>query len=118
VEAVEAELTRVMERLTREHDVVPFLDRRFSPAETSFKPLPAEMGLLLSSSSDYTSPEAGEGPVWLQVEGPERGVELVVYRQHADGILYVLAPSTSSLAEDKAQYAWGCVYWTLISSAS
>jgi hypothetical protein len=44
VKEVENELSRMMERLAREHDVVPFLDRRLGPPEMSFKPLPTDWG--------------------------------------------------------------------------
>lgn len=81
-----------MDRLVREHDVLPFMQRRFRPEEVAFQIFPDEMGRLLSASPDYVSPDAGVGPVWLRLEGPEEGAELVVYRSACDDRLYVVAP--------------------------
>ena len=88
----ELELAEVMQRLVLEHDVLPFMGRRFRFEDVAFQILPEEMGRLLSSSPDYVSPEAGVGPVWLRLEGPEEGAELVVYRAACDETLYVVAP--------------------------
>lgn len=57
------------------------------------KPLPAEMHAVLMSTTDYRQPDAGAGPVWLQIASGDHAAELVVYRALADGELYVLAPS-------------------------
>ena len=88
-----------MQRLALEHDLLPFMNREFFPHEVSFGILPAEMGRLLSTSPDYVSPEAGVGPVWLQLEGPQRGARLVVYRARCDDKLYVVAPRPKALAQ-------------------
>ena len=82
-----------MRRLALKHDVLPFMDRRFRPEEVALQILPNEMGRLLSGSPDYVSPDAGVGPVWLRLEGPEKGAKLVVYRAVCDERLYVVAPT-------------------------
>ena len=93
MDALADELTKVMRCLTQGHDVLPFMDRRTAVADLALKPLPEEMGRLLAQSVDYMSPQAGEGPVWLRLEGPHEGAEMIVYRAMADKVLYVVAPT-------------------------
>lgn len=86
------DLAAVLTRLQTQHEVAPFLQGWHSTSTMTFRLLPSEMETVLRSSQDYSSPEAGVGPVWLQLETEEGRGELVVYRAERDDNLYVLAP--------------------------
>lgn len=88
------ELAAVLANLQNQHEVAPFLESWHSTSIMSFQPLPSEMEAVLRGSPDYSPPNAGVGPVWLQLETEERNGQLVVYRTQGDGNLYVLAPSS------------------------
>lgn len=88
----ELELADVLNRIRKEHDVAPFLQQLHSTAEMSFKPMPAEMLAIVAGSGDYSEPQPGSAPVWLQIAAGNESAELVVYCAAADHALYALAP--------------------------
>jgi hypothetical protein len=89
---VNGELESVFSRLSRGHELVPFMALMLSSEEVTFKLLPPDMLSLLRSSSDYESLQPGAAPTWFQIATTNEMVELVVYRAEADGQHYVLAP--------------------------
>ena len=88
-----AELTTVMDRLRREHDVLPFLQEMLRSDEARLAPLPDAMMDQLRTSPDFASIRPGE-PVWIALAAPpDAAAELVLYRAEADGRHYIVAPA-------------------------
>ncbi|KQO12186.1 hypothetical protein [Sphingomonas sp. Leaf242] len=89
------ELETVLAAVRAGHDVVPFMGRLLSSAETRLAPLPDDMMILLSASPDFQPLDPGASPTWFQVAAEEdRSAELVVYRARTDDRHYVVAPSS------------------------
>ena len=88
-----AELKRVMDRLRRQHDTLPFLQQMVSAGEADLKVLPGSMMDQLRTSPDFASIRPGE-PVWIALAAPpDAAAEIVLYRAEADGQHYIVAPS-------------------------
>lgn len=88
------ELGPVLRKLQSEHDVLPFMEEMLPAGDVWFVPMPEAMVDLIAQSSDFTPPERGGPPVWLNLAG-EQGAQmcLIVARPKADGELWVLAPA-------------------------
>ncbi len=87
-----AELTTVLHRLRRQHEVLPFLSQMLPVSEVRLALMPASMLEQLRTSPDFTSICPSE-PVWLSIAGPDDlAAELVIYRAEANGYYYVVAP--------------------------
>lgn len=86
------ELTLIFNRLSREHDMLPFMTGLHPVGTLGFRPLPHEMRVLLEATPDYQSPAPGQGPVWLMIASADDSAELVVYRTRDTCTLYVIAP--------------------------
>lgn len=88
---LQKELSAVLARLQREHDVLPFLQQMVPSADARLAPLPEAMMDQLRTSADFTSIRPGE-PVWLSLAAPDdSSAELVLYRAEADGRHYIIA---------------------------
>lgn len=92
MDKLEAELSLVLADLRRRHDVVPFMKQLMSVDEVQLRLLPAEMRAVLDCSGDFMEPEAGQGPVWLNLFADDEAAEVLLYRAWADDKLYIVAP--------------------------
>lgn len=90
--SVETELAQVTDRIRRQHGVAPFLKRLHATSQMHLMPMPGDMMNIVSASPDYSQPEPGSPPVWLQIAAGNDAAELVIYRSEADSNLYVFVP--------------------------
>lgn len=87
------ELGPMLRKLQSEHDVLPFMEEMLPSDELWFVPMPEDVVDLIARSSDFTPPERGGPPVWLNLVGEHGGQHcLIVARPCADGELWVLVP--------------------------
>lgn len=92
MQRLDKELSDVLIRLTRGHDVLPFMKQMLAASDVAFRPLLPAMLNLLRSSPDYASVRPGEEPTWFQIASGDDAIELIVYRAEFDGAHYVLSP--------------------------
>ena len=86
-----SELAAILERLQREHDILPFMEQLLSADEVGLVPLPEPMMEQLETSPDFTGIAPGK-LVWVALAAPDgAAAELVIYRAEADGLHYVIA---------------------------
>ncbi len=87
-----AELAPALERLRREHDVLPFMETMIPAGQATFVPMPDGMVDIIAASPHFDLPERGSEPVWLDMSDDDgRTLRLIVARPGADGELWVLA---------------------------
>lgn len=91
----ETELSRILDRIRKQHDVAPFLQQWHATDRMDLKPMPKDMQAIVLSAPDFVNPAPGSPAVWLQLAAENSSAELVIYRSATDAVLYVLAPRTS-----------------------